>query len=200
MAKSLSIHVGLHKTGTTYIQRTLAANIDSLNDANFDYPLLSENYDHSYLFYYFKPEKAPPNLSVTDIENKCIKLKNYISSTNGDVILSSEGLQEIDPKLIRNFFSDEEVKIVCVVREQADYLFSAYQQEVKTGSCSASFEGWLCSLGEHIGCFYLYHWLDSWCSEFGRNNLTIMVYNKKKKFVKFVLLRCWFELFFVSSD
>lgn len=173
--RKVFIHIGQHKTGTTRIQYALARSSSVLEKQNYEYPLLSAHAAHDYLHRYCVDIMQ---YGKSDLEGRVSELIKNIKCFDGNVIISAEGLQEVDPELLRKIFSEFDVVIVAYVREQADYLFSAYLQEVKSGGESRTFPEWIESMGKHIGAYYPYSWLNSWEAAFGVGCVIVRIYDR----------------------
>ncbi|MGE0531978.1 MAG: hypothetical protein AB7G40_09445 [Hyphomonadaceae bacterium] len=97
-------------------------------------------------------------------------------STPADgIIISSEGLSNLKPSRVREWFSDFHVEIIVYLREQADAFISAYQQDVKGHLESASF-------AEYAARYLVdYHvFLSRWANVFGRKNLHVRIYDRSE--------------------
>lgn len=140
MNKTLFIHIGSHKTGSSSIQSFLASSSKYLKENSFIYPIsgrsgiahhelaqslnLHKNYSYGYK-----------------------KLANKIlleSDSFENIILSSEGFLNIT-KFHRvqdflGYFKDYDIKIILYVREYLDYLNSAYRQFIHFRSTYTTLE------------------------------------------------------------
>ncbi len=178
--RTIYLHAGQHKTGTTQIQLALGRfhNRDVLNENNFEYPLLSKHSDHQYLHTYII-ENQSGERSDSEAQVMTIQLLDYIGKSNKNIIISAEGLQEAPPKVVRELLSNHNVVVILYIREQADYLFSAYQHEVKSGFEPRSFDEWFYAHGNDIGAYYLNTWITTWEDAFGAENVIVRRYGKK---------------------
>jgi hypothetical protein len=140
------LHIGMHKTGSTSIQRALAGFDDGLTK----YPDLGYA-NHSIPFYTvfsgrhhdYKIWKLQ-GLSPEEIEKKRAQCFNSIEASlgwcsNRNIIFSGEGLSIISEKgidAIKNLLDrySDNISIVGYVRDPCSYVKSAWQQRIKTGN------------------------------------------------------------------
>ncbi len=133
MKKTIFLHVGFHKTGTSSIQFYLHNNRTALKKTGLIYPksVLNGN-NHSILANsiksIYRDQKPNPHYK---------RLKEEIENIDGDVIISSECfMEELDPKLIKDSFRDfdDTIKIVFYVRPQVQWIESLYGEVIKDSS------------------------------------------------------------------
>lgn len=128
--KKLYLHIGPHKTGSTYLQKALYANADEIKKKGFIYPLRSTslNIAHHDLAESYKAK----NFYHVDAE-----LQEILSSKKYNIILSSENFDRLDlesVKKMKDDLKDYSVSIVFFSREPASLLVSSWQESVKHGS------------------------------------------------------------------
>jgi hypothetical protein len=145
--KKIYVHIGMHKTGTTSIQKMMHTNARLLLAHGIYYPTIFEN--HSFflcLMFATSPEKwgLYVRCGYTTLEkvkkiNACYRkllmreLKNPKINT---VIFSGEGLSFLSEEEVNNFsrwlqqFSDN-VTIICAARNPVDWYRSSVQQTLK---------------------------------------------------------------------
>jgi len=134
------IHVGLPKTGTTSIQKTLAASRDILRRHAIAYPGSEE--DHAILIALFHP-KGPQHFhlvkrAISDPQSAANRLLTEALQGKGDLILSSEYLHNIGEAGARKFHdrlsqAGFDVRFICYVRHPVDLAVSSAQQSIKMG-------------------------------------------------------------------
>jgi hypothetical protein len=143
-AKRCIIHIGMHKTGSSSIQRSL----NGFEDDRFVYAELGERRNHSlsiYSLFASHPERheAHRNTAAEDIRlyNERVRqdLTRAISAT-GDrtLVISGESisvLPEEDLPPLRDYFDRHfsELSIIGYVRPPAAFMASSFQQRVKNG-------------------------------------------------------------------
>lgn len=153
--RTVYIHAGLHKTGTSSIQATLAANKIFLEQNSVYYPtemainhsefLIPMFEDSPSEYYLEKARGLPSEVIVKEYEKKKEALKNELSALDVNIlVLSGEDISGMDEKALRrlksflkDIFPQASVQLVLCLREPADYLASALQQSIKTGFCSS---------------------------------------------------------------
>ncbi len=125
------VHMGLHKTGSTAIQRMMATNKIKLSDRGVLYPTTGRvGAGHHDLAWSFnrKPEQMP----------LWIALRSEISRSNPrQVVVSSEEFESLNTTERWSRLRDEleeKARVVCYLRRQDDYVISSYHQHVKTGA------------------------------------------------------------------
>jgi hypothetical protein len=185
MRKKLYIHVGKHKTGTTAIQSFLSLNRKKLREYGILYP---GKYDNHY----------PVALELQTIEKPCIDSKSNTYKIFTEIsnninkyekfMLSSEGFSENDsviiPRLletINHFKLNLQIEIVIFLREQDEWLESAYQQQVKDIKTRLSI-----TFQEMISNKVMFDFLDyhkilkTWSEYFGDGNVSFKLYYSKQ--------------------
>lgn len=133
-----TIHIGMHKTGSTSIQRSL----DGYEDARFSYARLGASPNHSHAIYdLFTREGewgffdvAPQAQAVARYEKQ---LQQAIAH-NGQrsLIISGEQISSMHPGALARMRESlkphfNTIRIVGYVRPPASYLASAFQQRLK---------------------------------------------------------------------
>lgn len=144
MRKRAFVHIGFPKTGTTTIQRSLAASRSTLLKYGLEYPgaqddhtdLIAEFHPAGERHFYFERSESSPR-------QKCERLKDQIRSCKNDVIISSEYLHNIGRVSSGKFIefldeSDFDPHFICYVRHPVDDAVSNAQQCIKMGSRSLS--------------------------------------------------------------
>jgi hypothetical protein len=133
-----TIHIGMHKTGSTSIQHSL----DGYEDARFSYARLGDSPNHSQAIYdLFTREgewgffDVAPQAQVVDSYEK--QLQGAIAhNEQRNLIISGEQISSMHPGALarlRDFLKPhfETTRIVGYVRPPASYLASAFQQRLK---------------------------------------------------------------------
>lgn len=136
MAKVI-LHIGTHKTATTTIQDMFAANAKLLARHGVIYPKLGKATGHHGLamdWNRWLPKIYEAGGSIAALE----KLARDYGQTESTVFLSSEELsrgaasERVDFTAIRQALRGfAEVEVICVLREQAQYLQSIYLEVSK---------------------------------------------------------------------
>lgn len=180
--KTLYIHIGTGKTGTTAIQNFLYENREVLKN--------------SYGIQYCETGLVSRNHRGLDInatkrrlaDYRKIKLRLYqlnheiISSNCHDFIISDEDFPGLSVKEIRFYrkilFSDFNIKIIVYLRRQDKFLESWFNQIVKAGNYGADINILYSQLLKNKILDYCYL-LDKWQSVFGRDNIFARVFERE---------------------
>lgn len=187
--KSLILHIGCHKTGTTAIQQYLMRNQESLNEIGW----------HSF---FIRPDGTPSPRGNANIwvefqgkgeqfsatVNKA--LYKALSKQNCNTILSMEELSWLDNKVqiaelhgeLSEIFST--IQVVCYLRRQDQHLLSHYQQSFKSphSSARAFYGSELSIIPEYKPHFDKYlNYADKlglWADVFGKHNVYVKEFSK----------------------
>jgi len=138
MSRTAFVHIGLSKTGTTSIQRSLARSRDCLGAAGLCYP--GHRSDHAELLATVHPQAAAHHYFKVyddgDPHQRAQRLWDEAAAARGDVILSSEyfaglgraGAERLRDRLAGMGFSPV---IVCYLRHPVNAAISLAQQMIK---------------------------------------------------------------------
>ncbi|WP_428821436.1 hypothetical protein [Microbulbifer sp. MCCC 1A16149] len=139
MNKELILHIGRHKTGTTAIQRFLAANRGWLSSQGYIYPKTGiRGYGHHEIAENLPRIKAgiltarKLNLLVSELE------KEIETTPELTPILSSEAFQQRQPWITKHYLKDRNVKVTVYLRDHLSYLASAYTQKIHATTYSGT--------------------------------------------------------------
>lgn len=132
----LYVHIGLPKTGTTYLQELLAANRELLKRSGIDYPLAyPEAMFHAAIDLRGTREKW--GLEEREVGGAWDRLVAEVRRSEGPVLISHENLSAATPEQIERVigsFPDHEVHVVVTLRDLGRQLTAGWQEGVKTGS------------------------------------------------------------------
>ena len=176
--KVIAVHVGTHKTGSTFLQYNLSSQPFGLN-AN---GMLFDN--GSVDLGYFLSENSP--LSQRKLVEIKEKYFNFIDNARQQfIILSSEGFCGSYLKGYRNLFdvvqdlktilNGNNVRIYCFVRRQDKFITLTYHQFIKEGG-TLNFSDFCSMIDIHS-----FHWdqlLDIYASAFGHKNVRALVFEE----------------------
>jgi hypothetical protein len=146
-ARRLTLHIGIQRTGTTAIQRALAANRPALADQGVSYPF--EKTNHQTIAWRLKRG----TLSGVKLANKIAAFTDL-----PHVVLSAEDfcthaeLDWLEPLKARY-----EIRAVVYLRRQDHWVMSWYNQHVKW---PFSRRHSVMTPQEFLGCMEEFHWLD----------------------------------------
>ncbi|WP_444903962.1 hypothetical protein ACJJIU_01540 [Microbulbifer sp. CnH-101-E] len=137
--KKLILHVGLEKTGTSFLQQVFHLNKELLSSRGILYPKTGLEGSHHYwlakgLGFHFQNEELDP-LRLNGVVDQFF---HEVSSSNSEKILvSSEHFDfNLSKKLcsnLREVLKDFEVCVILFLRNQIDYAQSLYMEHLKWG-------------------------------------------------------------------
>ena len=184
MKKSLILHIGMFKTGTSSIQETLYNSHEILREKNVYYS--SELHPHNLTFFpifYEEPELLPDWQKVYSKEQarkKQIELKKQwvreiVNNSYNTFIISSENVSLWDEVTIKKAFNFikiyfDEIKIIIYLREHSSYFSSAIQQIVKNGFINKDIHQ---ILKEEIMFLNYKELIKKWVKVFGSKNIIV---------------------------
>lgn len=129
MAAQVILHVGLMKSGTTYLQAVLGANRERLADLDIHYP---------------GPVWARQKSAVADfrempdaVEGAWDGLAAEVRSTPGIVVISVEHLAVLSRRNIerlRRDFGDPPIRVIVTARDLGRTIPAMWQERIKNGS------------------------------------------------------------------
>ncbi len=126
------VHIGAPKTGTTYLQRVLAANRDQLAQQGVLYPRAGEA--HHQAAWGLRPESAR-GLDSTEFRGHWDELVAQVRAWQGHtVVISSEMFVFFDETLaaqVLGAFGDAEVHVVYSARDLLRQVPAVWQEQVK---------------------------------------------------------------------
>ena len=175
--KTVYIHIGFPKTGTTSIQTCLEA--ESLKGSEFLYPQVGRvGSAQHFLFPLNTPASGKEN---TDPPVLYHRLKEEMRSYQGSkIILSTENLAYAEPNyisLLRQSVDGMNVKVILYLREQSGLIASSYMQWVRmlTYPFYPSVNQFL---DEHANSFDYRICLGRYGEAFGGKNLIVRHYRR----------------------
>ena len=135
--KTIYLHIGMPKTGTTSVQAFLAENKEKLSEKDILYPI-KENAENEYNehLYNYRGAVLGALAKGTDAYNEYFE-KHFLNiiekSACKNVILSEEILFLRTTDVVDIFLKhDFNVKIIIYIRKPAEYLASTWQENVKS--------------------------------------------------------------------
>ncbi|MGR3621469.1 hypothetical protein [Pseudophaeobacter sp.] len=179
--KTVHLHIGSHKTATTTLQNTLAANADLLARAGLLYPQTGRSFNGHHPL---ALQLRDPELQDQPLESRGdwpALLQEIETAQTPHVLLSSENfewLQQLAPlqALQRRY----RVRVLFYMRSPQTYLESFYNQVVKDLKTreSRTLETYIC---EH-GLFFLDNekLLNRWSDAFGQEAVQVQLYEKSR--------------------
>lgn len=209
MNKTLYLHIGLHKTGTTSIQRALVKNKELLNKYGFDFlkPLYGYEFEEGTIRWWFK-EKETNKITLERLP-KLFEQTNKINQSN--IIASGEILSWLfDEKSIAKIkenikFYYKNCKIIIYIRRQDQLMLSLYQQSSKGpyGIAKDYFGRGEKSLPTNshklLSYFDFNERVKLWEKIFGRENIIIRVFEPEKLYKNDAVLD-FFHILGINKD
>ncbi|WP_171032853.1 hypothetical protein [Fodinibius saliphilus] len=144
--KTVHLHIGSYKTGTTSIQDTLFQNRNTLNQLGYDYPGGEVNHHFSFFATQAPAEDWPRQFKSLDGNKLRNQVGNYVSamesdfeSDSEDYIVSTEYLFISNEDYVRNYIDYlnrffDKIIVYVFIREPAAFYRSGQQQMLKARS------------------------------------------------------------------
>lgn len=179
MDRQFYIHIGIHKTGTTSLQKMLAWNRPYLQSKGLFYPTkCTWRGGHHNLAWEILAD-ARTHQKYGSIRELQTEIKANLKSI---CLLSSEdmsrfGLQQ--KKELYNSFKKYQPKIIVYIRNQFDYIVSSWSTVIRNETVSSKFEDYynFC-MKKRLNLLNYFSFLEEWATIFGKENLIIKIYNK----------------------
>lgn len=147
-ARHITLHIGTHKTGTTFLQKCLAAQVERLK-AQGVY-LLSDGPNHSWLYLAFcdhpeiehemmKRGLAHSREAATWAEQRRRQFDAELAACPlNHILITGEELCRLPPTGVRRLIAAlrahaERIDVICCVRAPIDYAISDAQESIKGG-------------------------------------------------------------------
>jgi hypothetical protein len=128
------LHIGLHKTGTTYLQQMMRANRDALREQGLEYPGGPGQPVQAFAVLDLLGRR-PRGVDDRRIAGQWDALVAHVNGGGGPaVIVSEERLSLATAKQARTAvagFADSEVHVIVTVRDLGRVIVSAWQEEIK---------------------------------------------------------------------
>lgn len=131
------LHVGPHKTATTWLQHNFHANARALEDAGWLYPQTGERVRVAHHDLSDHPAQILDDGSAKVAEIRRIGEKARAQGLN--LLLSSEGFRNWTPEHIERLrdLVGQDMRIVYCLRDPASLFYSFWAQKIKSGSKSS---------------------------------------------------------------
>lgn len=190
--KTIFVHIGNEKTGTTTLQSFLTKNEKNLNRFDFTY-LQNSKAPYFYRNAHFPIaaslfEECPtflPKKKYQKEEKIFLKLKNDILNSKKNIILSCEHFSsrlesfEVVKKFSEHLKIDGyNIKIIYYIRNQADLAVSSYFTSIFSGSVK-KFNEYLMDVNTKNRYFNFLETLNLWSSFFGVENMIVKKYDAR---------------------
>jgi len=193
--KSIILHIGYNKTGTTAIQKSLYYNRKILEKNGICYPEKCRGKRKSPAHHalaeslLFRIKKPLPRFVNTKIYSKYPFdyywniLKTELQETKAPaVFISSEAFSRLrgnsaQIQFIHEQLKNHRIRILVYLRSQPEFLASAYNQAVKRGHETRTVEEMM-----HSGWMTIDYFkeLEDWASVFGAENIVVRIFDPQK--------------------
>jgi hypothetical protein len=138
-SRRLYVHIGLQKTGTTYLQAVVFGNHDRL--ASQGLALVPPTKKETYELMLAVRERYNPDRDSPSVADSLTRLESRLARTTAPrMLLSQESLSAAQPDQVQRFLracESVEVHVVITVRDLARSVPSAWQQDLKAGRTTA---------------------------------------------------------------
>ncbi|MEQ8651940.1 MAG: hypothetical protein RIC87_05705 [Kiloniellales bacterium] len=189
---TIFFHIGTPKTGTTALQRFLAANRETLAELGYDFPSFLGEENHAKLAAYALEPSRDVGLKIemklTDEDarqefNATLERDfEEAVSAKGDYIFSSEHCttylaEESELSRLKSLVTatGQDVRLIVYFREPVSYLVSRFSTNLKQGRTNTI----RVPPGKNLDRWYDYPMIvDLWSKVFGRDSLTIRLFSK----------------------
>lgn len=173
--KTIYLHIGQHKTGSTSIQHFCYKNKNKLAEFGYNY-LGKEKNHHKFCDLLFQRNIEKLSQLQTLLE------ENY----HNNIILSSEKFciyDNVSKKYLYSFFKEFNVNVIVYIRKQNLLIESIYIQMLKEKKIKVPIQDYISN--RKFKRLVYSKFLSDWCSIFGRRNVQVICYdNVKTKLLK----------------
>lgn len=173
-SQKLILHIGRHKTGTTALQYNFAQNQDALAEAGVYYPQTGRDW----VAHHDIADRVARLAGSTSLpeEDELLSrfLEEILTCGKNTILVSSEGFQRCDPRLVRDVFSAFDVTVAVYLRDQQSYLQSSYLQAIHAENYCGTIEEYEDSI---FSCDYL-AFLMAWEQSFTRDKVLPRIFSK----------------------
>ena len=128
------LHVGLHKTGTTYLQQLFKANRDALAEQGVYYPGAADEPSHHMAAWDLRGRRATGGRDQRQVGQWDALCAAVAGSALDTALISAESLSVLTPKQAVQAvasFPDHDVSVVVTCRDLGRVLVSAWQEGIK---------------------------------------------------------------------
>ncbi|NQZ04538.1 hypothetical protein [Idiomarina sp.] len=178
MKKKLYLHIGPHKTGSTYIQKRFFDDQEEIKSFGYAYPAtcLEPLWGHHKLVEAFQRGDTQ---ELGDIKADFAKYSE-------NLIISSENFDRLDEQQIesvRTLFSNYDIHIIYVKRRADDLIVSSWQESIKHGGM----QSWQSYIFQHTvrpfssEVINACRVLDRFKAVFGRDSISIIDFDGVKR-------------------
>lgn len=180
--KTLVLHIGMGKTGTTALQRYFTANRKLLADRGILYPEYGTMVGAHHLLSPHRPPSLVKNWTFKEV-NEWAPLLALEAPEN--VLISSELMVSADSEKVVAFCNSLkkwfDLKIVIYLRRQDDIITASYQQQIKAGTQWHTID----TIFDRKVALYNYERIiEPWSQAAGSENIIVRPYERQQFFHK----------------
>ena len=180
MKKSLILHIGMGKTGTTALQVFFSENRRALEKNGISYPKFGEVSGAHHLLSPHVPPFLQGVWEFKSVEEWAPKLEKTSAEK---ILVSSELIAWSNDNLVREFCASIqkwfEVTVVIYLRRQDNIIMASYNQQLKAGSQKRS----IIDIHQNLVPKFNYESiLRPWEETVGAHNIIVRPYEKKQLF------------------
>ena len=146
------LHIGRNKTGTSALQKFLHSNRDVLDDLDINYISVEKSVNTNTIFRNCVPS-VYQKLSKNEKKAVIKEVKNFLDqniSLNKLSLISAENISNIDQITFNDIFNGYDIKVVAYIRNELDFLASAYAQYIQNNWADIDFENYLTDQRLHL--------------------------------------------------
>lgn len=192
--KTLYLHIGMKKTGSTAIQHFLLENNEFLNKNGYIFPQMTDQFNHSFhvanwrnaIFLDVDENQEIKEKDGQKAIDECFEIVENAFKEFNNVVLSDELLferigivyQERIEKLLdcaeKNKFN---IQVIIYLRKQSEYMCSRWKQHIKENSLDITFDEYVKNMDDYSEYNYKER-LDCIAKIFGKKNIIVRRYER----------------------
>ncbi len=172
------LHIGPHKTGTSYIQKECAERRHELSAVGVMYPQHWNSWLHGHTGLYHQLRQGHYAFFNSNYDKFIV---DVLADTKV-VLFSNENLEDLDERgvaVLANKFKQNDTKVLYYIRNWKSLLRSTFQESVKHGSRETLAEyAFRHTTAPRASPVFNYNIvLDKYAKEFGKENIVVRVYD-----------------------
>lgn len=176
--KTIYLHIGTPKAGSSSIQNTLFNNIENLKRQGYLYPKTGLKLANHY---FLADSIINPTINSEEIYTQL--LKEFEESKSNNLIISTERFHILETpeqiKILKNLLEGYNIKIIIYLRRQDLFIQSAYGQQIR-GQLSITIQDFLKKKIPATKLLDYYSRLEMWSNVFGKENITVQPFERKQ--------------------
>jgi hypothetical protein len=194
------IHVGIHKTASTYLQKNVFPQIEGLK-------IINQEFDSWFYNEFIKinPYKFDSDIFLQKLkskfDSKAVRCNNILAISEENIsgdIYTGQSSKELMFRVKECF---DNVQILIVLRNPIDYILSTYSNYILHGG-TKSIKSWLFGqetrFGEILEKLHYSYLVNDYIETFGREKVTVILY--EQMFDKKNGIHDFFKIFNLNCD